>query len=369
MALLMRAAAGAIGVALAPQVALAQTYRDTAGTTVPAVVIVNPTDNSGPMGTTSNPVKVAGSFSASLSGFTPTPAYSSLSVGTTSSRVAVPAGTTVIVYNTGANDAYVTLGGSNVIATTANDVVKAGGWMAFTAGANAYLAAIETTGTTSLTLSGGSGLPAGASGGGGSASLPTGSSGSPNAAVVSIQGIAGGSAISENQTLLGGASLGPATAWGAAPSGNVQGVNANVLALPSLPTGSNMIGSVVPQASPSGGSGIFSEIVPNNTNGVLIKAAAGTVYSLALSNNGSAPYYVKLYNASTTPTCGSGTPVARFEVPANSSPTNGAGSNLPIGQPGVAFTSGIGLCVTSGLVDGDNTAPSAGVGLVNISYQ
>ncbi len=130
-----------------------------------------------------------------------------------------------------------------------------------------------------------------------------------------------------------------------------------------------MIGSVVPQASASGGSGIFSEIVPSNASGISIKATAGTVYGLALSNNSSSPYYVKLYNTGSAPTCGSGTPMARFEVPANSTPTSGAGSNLPFGQPGIAFSSGIGLCVTAGLSDSDATAPSGGVGLVNISYQ
>ncbi len=193
---------------------LAQTYRDTSGTVVPGVVIVNPTDKSGPMGTTSNPLKVSGSFSASLSGFLPTPAYSSLSVGAASSRTPLPSGTTIIVYNTGANDAYVTLGGSNAVATTTSDVVKAGGWMAFTVGANTYLAAIETAGATSLTLSGGSGLPTGAAGGGGGgASVPTGTAGSPNAAVVSIQGIVGGVALPENQTSLAGVPLGAATAW------------------------------------------------------------------------------------------------------------------------------------------------------------
>jgi hypothetical protein len=370
MRLFERAAIGAIGIALASSPGHAQTYRDTAGTIVPGMVIVNPVDNSGPMGTTSNPLKVAGAFSASLSGFTPTPAYSALSVGATSSRVALPSGTAVVVYNTGSNDASVTLGNSSVTASAANDMIKAGGWMAFAVGANTYLAAIESTGATSLTLSGGSGLPTGSGGGsGGSASVPTGAAGSPSASVLSVQGVTGGSALSENQTQLGGAALGAATSWGLAPSGNVQGVNANVLALPSLPAGSNMIGSIAPQASAMGGSNFFSEVAPANTTGVSIKASPGTVYSLALSNNGAAPFYVKLYNTATAPTCGSGSPVARFEVPANSTAANGAGSNLPFGQPGIAFSSGIGLCVTAGIADSDATAPPASVGVVNVSYQ
>ena len=119
--------------------------------------------------TPSNPGKISGSFSASLTGFQPTPAYAQLSVGATSSRTALPSGSVVIVYNTGSNPAFVTLGTSTVTATTANDVVPAGGWIAFTVGPNTFIAAIETGGATSLNISGGSGLPtvAGGNGGGG----------------------------------------------------------------------------------------------------------------------------------------------------------------------------------------------------------
>jgi hypothetical protein len=275
---------GAISFALSSVAVFAQTYHDTTGTVVPGVVIVNPTDNSGPLGTTSNPMKVSGAFSASLSGFTPTPSYASLSVTTSSSRVALPSGTTVVVYNTGLSDAYVTLGNSSVVAAASNDVIKAAGWMAFAVGSNTYLAAIGTSGATSITLSGGSGLPTGT-----------------------------------------GASVTPGS--------------------------------------------LFSEIVPNNTIGVSVKAAAGTVYSFSFSNNGATPFYVKLYNSAGAPTCGSLPPVARFEVPANSTPANGSGSNLPFGLPGVTFPTGIGICVTAGIADGDTTAPTAGVGVVNIAYQ
>jgi hypothetical protein len=48
----------------------------------------------------------------------------------------------------------------------------------------------------------------------------------------------------QNLTELAGTALGAPTAWGTAPSGDVLGVNANVLALPPLPAGSNAIGSV-----------------------------------------------------------------------------------------------------------------------------
>jgi hypothetical protein len=116
----------------------------------------------GPVSAT-NPMPVSG-----LTSFQPTPAYTSLSVSTTSSAVALPLGTMVVVYNTGFNTAFVTLGNSSAAATTSNDIIPPNGWMAFAVGPNTFLAAIAGSGTTTLTLSGGSGLPTGGANSGGS---------------------------------------------------------------------------------------------------------------------------------------------------------------------------------------------------------
>src|SRR5690349_10199385 len=88
-----------------PLKTLAQTYQYSGGTIVRGVVPIQP--GVGPLFTSANPGKISGSLSASLSGFQPTPAYATLSVTTSSSRAALPSGTVVIVYNTGANPAYV----------------------------------------------------------------------------------------------------------------------------------------------------------------------------------------------------------------------------------------------------------------------
>jgi len=164
--------------------ALAQSYRDQGGTFVPGFVpligCVSGGACAGPVNA-SNPLPVSGTFSASLSGFAPAAAYASLSAGTSSSNVALPAGATVVVYNTGSVAAYVKLGGSSVAATTGADVIPAGGWMAFTVGSNTYLAAITASGSTTLNLSGGSGLATGAGGGGGG-SGGTVAQGTPNSA-------------------------------------------------------------------------------------------------------------------------------------------------------------------------------------------
>jgi hypothetical protein len=145
--------------------AQAQNYRDSSGSSVLGLVPLvgcSATGNcSGPVSST-NPMPVSG-----FTGFQPTPAYTSLSVLTTSSTVALPLGSTIVVYNTGFNTAFVTLGNSGAVATTSNDVIPPNGWMAFAVGPNTFLAAIVASGTTTLTLSGGTGLPTGGTSSGG----------------------------------------------------------------------------------------------------------------------------------------------------------------------------------------------------------
>jgi hypothetical protein len=139
--------------------AQAQNYRDSTGSsvlgTVPLMGCSTTGNCLGPVSAT-NPMPVSG-----FTGFQPTPAYTSLSVSPTSSAVALPLGTVVVVYNTGLNIAFVTLGNAGATATTSNDVIPSNGWMAFAVGPNTFLAAIVVSGTTTLTLSGGSGLPTG----------------------------------------------------------------------------------------------------------------------------------------------------------------------------------------------------------------
>ena len=146
---------------------LAQTYHDSSGTVVPAVVPVGG-DGSGALFTSSNPAKVSGTFSATLSGFQPTPAYSYQSVTTSSTAYALPSGTTAVVYNTGSNPITIKLGSSGVSVTSGQaDVVTAGGWMAFTVGSATYYAVVGNGGASTVVVSGGSGLPTGSGGGGG----------------------------------------------------------------------------------------------------------------------------------------------------------------------------------------------------------
>jgi hypothetical protein len=98
-----------------------------------------------------------------LSPFAPAAAYSTPQpVSASSARAVMPAGvSTIVVYNLGPADAYVTQGNAGITATTADDFIGARCWMSFQSGSAAYLAAITGGGTTTLNISGGSGLPTG----------------------------------------------------------------------------------------------------------------------------------------------------------------------------------------------------------------
>ena len=173
----------------------------------------------------------------------------------------LPSGTVVIVYNTGANAAFVTLGGSTVTATASNDVIPAGGWMAFTVGTNTFLAAIETAGATSLNISGGSGLPTGVGGGGSG-----GGSGS-NPSVGATGSAAPGSSTYDGMLVSGGNMVGASgSAWGSAPTGmNVFGVNADVLSS-ALPTGAATAANQ--EVTAAGTSATSAQAVQGVTGGV-----------------------------------------------------------------------------------------------------
>lgn len=119
-------------------------------------------------------------------------------------------------------------------------------------------------------------------------------------------------------------------------------------------------------SSPSADS-TTGNIAANNTTAVVVKASAGTLFGVQLGGIGSGPAYLKIYNA-TSATCGSGTPVKRLIIPAASTAANGAGSNVSFGPQGIAFSTGITYCVTTGITDADTSAPAASTYLINIDW-
>jgi hypothetical protein len=167
-----------------------------------------------------------------------------------------------------------------------------------------------------------------------------------------------------NINRVSGALLGTPSTYGVTPTGNAISVNAFV-------TNSNTNGRataansapVVTSPAPS----TAGAIAANNTTAVVVKASAGTLLGVQVYGIGSAPAYLKIYNA-TSATCGSGTPVKRLMIPAAATAANGAGSNVTFGG-GLTFGTGITYCVTTGITDADTTAPAANTYLVNLDYE
>ena len=112
-----------------------------------------------------------------------------------------------------------------------------------------------------------------------------------------------------------------------------------------------------------GGGSSFSAIVPANVVSVAVKATPGQLYSIAAFNNSTVIAYLKVYNATqANTTCGSGTPTARFMIPAS------GGFVRPV-EVGNAYSTAISYCVTLGILDSDVAAPAANAYLVNFTYK
>lgn len=116
----------------------------------------------------------------------------------------------------------------------------------------------------------------------------------------------------------------------------------------------------------SGGLSISRTLSANNTTGINAKGSAGQVYGFVITNQNAATRYVKLYNKATAPTVGTDTPVMTLAIPGNA---NGAGMVAAEFVSGIAFGTGIGYGITTGVADADTGAPAANEVIVNLMYK
>lgn len=113
------------------------------------------------------------SFAQPVTAFSQVGNSKAMSITSTSSSASLPpGGGTVVVDNTGSNDAYVAFGNNQLVATTSTTGfrVPAGTQRQFNVAANGqtYIAAVTSTSTSTLSLSAGSGLLSNSAGGSGS---------------------------------------------------------------------------------------------------------------------------------------------------------------------------------------------------------
>jgi hypothetical protein len=125
-----------------------------------------------------------------------------------------------------------------------------------------------------------------------------------------------------------------------------------------------------------------STVVPTTTGGLatyfvqpiagdnhaVIKAGAGQVYKITVTNNSATINYLRLYDATTGFNgCNSATNIKyQALIPGNS--TNGAGL-VDSWDLGMAFATGISICVTSGYAQTDTTNATASAMSVTIGYK
>lgn len=149
----------------------------------------------------------------------------------------------------------------------------------------------------------------------------------------------------------------------ALPAGSNAIGTVGVTALPALSAGSNSIGSVTLNSATSN----YSLIAANTTNSTNVKAAPGQLYEISAINLSTTTVaFLKFYDSASAPTCGSGTPIARYAIPYASE--GGAGSNVTISL-GKEFSSGISFCITAGIADANTTAVAANSAIVNLTYR
>lgn len=150
---------------------------------------------------------------------------------------------------------------------------------------------------------------------------------------------------------------------------NTNGIWANVLTNNAAVANGNPL-YVALSPGTSGGELIQGAIVPNNTTSVAVGTSAGhQLYGIdGFSIASTVPAWVKLYNAAQgSTTCGSGTPVGRYEIPASGG-TSGSGAIMSDAN-GVAFGTALTYCVTTGMADADTSAPAASTYVVNFRYK
>jgi hypothetical protein len=136
----------------------------------------------------------------------------------------------------------------------------------------------------------------------------------------------------------------------------------------SIPAGTNTIGNVGLAAATTGGCTPYHLLSAANTNPTLVKTGATTLCSLSVINTTGTIYYLKLYNQAAAPsTCATDAAnvVQNFPIPASAS---GAGAAPPLGPFGVAFSTGLAFCLTSGQADNDVASAQTGIN-INLAYK
>lgn len=124
---------------------------------------------------------------------------------------------------------------------------------------------------------------------------------------------------------------------------------------------------VVPQPHTAGGLSIFRSLDIDETEEE-VKATAGTIYSVWVTNTATATRWLKFYNATAASvTVGTTTPLITIGIPGNSS--DDISGNFAGGGFGITFDTAICVAATTGFADADVGAPATNDVFVNVFYK
>jgi hypothetical protein len=124
-----------------------------------------------------------------------------------------------------------------------------------------------------------------------------------------------------------------------------------------------VVGATTPTAGTTGGATAYFLQPAASDNHATIKAGTGTAYGIVATNNGVATNYLRLYNATTGFNgCNSATGLLTQVAIL---PSGGISVSFPVG---LAFSTGLSICVTSGYATTDTTNATASAMSVTVMY-
>ena len=109
---------------------------------------------------------------------------------------------------------------------------------------------------------------------------------------------------------------------------------------------------------------VTSVMITASNTATVVTDRPATVYGVDATNVTTGAVFVKLYNA-TSGTCGTGTPVARYGIPASLSGANLAAPN----SNGDAYSKGVVMCIVKDITDAGTTSPDSGTGVLNLHWK
>lgn len=130
-----------------------------------------------------------------------------------------------------------------------------------------------------------------------------------------------------------------------------------------IPAGANTIGKVSQVCDDANNGGtVHRKLAAATTNATNVKASAGRINWLMVSNQAAAVRFLKLYDKASAPTVGTDTPIMTIMIP--------AGQSIEIAPAaGIYFATGISYAMTNLIADSDTTALTANDLALNMIYK